>query len=87
MTIDDLIERLEQYRDEMGGSTEVRLMTQQNWPFEYTLAGICSGEEINGEADEDDPDDDGDVDDENVVYLVEGTQLGYGTKRAWGVIG
>jgi len=87
MTIDDLIERLEQYRDEMGGSAEVRLMTQQNWPFEYTLAGICSGEEINGEADEDDPDDDGDVDDENVVYLVEGTQLGYGTKRAWGVIG
>ena len=87
MTIDDLIERLEQYRDEMGGSTEVRLMTQQNWPFENTLAGICSGEEINGEADEDDPDDDGDVDDENVVYLVEGTQLGYGTKRAWGVIG
>ena len=87
MTIDDLIERLEQYRDEMGGGAEVRLMTQQNWPFENTLAGICSGEEINGAADEDDPDDDGDVGEENVVYLVEGTQLGYGTKRAWDVIG
>ena len=87
MTIDDLIERLEQYREEMGGSTEVRLMTQQNWPFENTVAGICSGEEINGAFDGQDPDDDGDVDEENVVYLVEGTQIGYGTKRAWDVIG
>ena len=34
MTIDELIARLEDYRDEIGGDAEVRLMTQQNWPFE-----------------------------------------------------
>ena len=43
MTIDDLISRLEDYRDEHGGETEVRLMTQQNWPFENGIAGLASG--------------------------------------------
>ena len=47
MTIDELIERLEEYRDELGGGTEVRLMTQQNWPFENEIVGLASGAEIN----------------------------------------
>ena len=81
MTIDELIERLEDYRDELGGDTEVRLMTQQNWPFENTVAGLASGQEIN---DRDDGDDE-DVDDDRVVFIVEGQQLGYGSKRAWEV--
>jgi hypothetical protein len=83
MTINELIERLEEYRDEIGGDAEVRLMTQQNWPFENTIYGLASGVEINFEADEDDPDDDGDVDEDAILYIVEGSQLGYGTKRAW----
>ena len=41
MTVNDLIERLEEYRDEYG-DLEVRLMTQQNWPFEYTVTGLAS---------------------------------------------
>jgi len=81
MTIDDLIERLEGYRDEIGGDAEVRLMTQQNWPFENTIHGLASGAEIN----DSDEDDDGDVEADAVLYLVEGSQLGYGTKRAWDV--
>lgn len=85
MNINDQIERLEEYRDEIGGDAEVRLMTQQNWPFENSITGVCSGEEINDAADEDDPDDDGDVDDDAVLHIVEGQQLGYGTKRAWEV--
>lgn len=85
MTIDQLIERLEEYSDLIGGDAEVRLMTQQQWPFENTIVGVCSGEEINDAADDDDPDDDGDVDDDAVLYIVEGQQLGYGTKRAWEV--
>lgn len=85
MTIDELIERLEDYRDALGGDAEVRLMTQQNWPFENTLCGLASGAEINDAADEDDPDDDGDAEADQVVYLCEGQQLGYGTKRAWEV--
>jgi hypothetical protein len=81
MTIDDLIERLEGYRDEIGGDAEVRLMTQQNWPFENTIHGLASGAEINAS----DEDDDGGVEADAVLYLVEGSQLGYGSKRAWDV--
>ena len=81
MTIDELMERLEEYREELGGDTEVRLMTQQNWPFENMVAGLASGAEINEREDGDDED----VDDDRVVFIVEGQQLGYGSKRAWNV--
>ena len=81
MTIDELIERLEDYRDDLGGDTEIRLMTQQNWPFENGIVGLASGAEIN----ERDDGDDEDVDDERVVFIIEGQQLGYGSKRAWDV--
>lgn len=87
MTLNELIERLEDYRTEFGnGDVEVRLMTQQNWPFENGIYGITSGQEINNEDDEfEDGDDlyDGDASEDAVVYIVEGGQLGYGTKRAW----
>jgi hypothetical protein len=83
MTIDELIARLEEYRDEIGGDTEVRLMTQSNWPFENDIFGLASGQEINDAADEGDPHDDGDVEADQVVYICEGQQLCYGTKRAW----
>ena len=86
MTIDELIARLEDYRDEIGGEAEVRLMTQQNWPFENSIYGLASGAEIN-DYDEDDEDggDDDDVSEDAVLFIVEGQQLGYGTKRAWEV--
>lgn len=81
MTIDELIARLEEYRDSLGGDTEVRLMTQQNWPFENEIVGLASGEEIN------DRDDGGeeDVDQDSVVFIVEGQQRCYGSKLAWDV--
>lgn len=80
MTIDQLIARLEEYRDELGGETEVRLMTQSHYPWENTIAGLVSGEEINDR--EEEPDDE-DVDQDDVVYICEGRQLGYGSRRAW----
>ena len=61
MTIDELIQRLQDYRDDLGGDTEIRLMTQQNWPFENGIAGLASGAEIN----ERDDGDDEDADDDN----------------------
>ena len=79
MTLNELIERLEEYRDLHGEDCEVRLMTQQNWPFENSITGLVSGAEIN----ESDEDDDACVEDDAVVYIVEGTQLKYGSKRAW----
>ena len=86
MTIDELIARLEDYRDEIGGDAEVRLMTQQNWPLENSIYGLASGAEIN-DYDEDDEDggDDDDASEDAVLFIVEGQQLGYGTKRAWEV--
>src|SRR5690606_40124261 len=87
MTIDELIERLEGYRDEIGGDAEVRLMTQQHWPFENHIHGLASGAEINAPDEDDDEDhpDDADVEADAVLYIVEGSQLGYGSKRAWDV--
>ena len=86
MTINELIQRLEDYRDSLGGDVEVRLMTQQNWPFENGIDGLSSGEEINEEPGEDDeePEED-DVENDDVVYICEGQQLCYGSKRAWAV--
>jgi hypothetical protein len=92
ITIDKLIERLEDLREELGGNgdIEVRLMHQPEWPFEYDIAGVVSTRDIlDGEPDEDEDEDEsfatqGDADD--VVYICEGRQLGYGSKTAWAVL-
>jgi hypothetical protein len=81
MTISELMGLLEEYQAEHGDDCEVRLMTQQNWPFENRIAGVTSGAEMNEDADEDD--DDQDVADDAMVYIVEGGQICYGSKRAW----
>ena len=88
MDLNTLIEILTDYRDELGGDTEVRLMTQQQWPFENRICGLVSGQEMNDHGDdlddcEERDEDDGDVAEDTVVYIVEGGQLGYGSKRAW----
>jgi hypothetical protein len=82
MTVSELIERLEEYRLIHGDDCEVRLQTQENWPFENDINGLCSADELAascGDCDEDDQAEEI----EPVVYLVEGSQLGYGTKAAW----
>jgi hypothetical protein len=83
MQLDTLIEILNDYREEFGGDAEVRLMTQQNWPFENRICGVTSGRDMNEADDDDEGDDDQDVADENIVYIVEGGQICYGSKRAW----
>lgn len=69
MTIDDMIERLQEYRCLHGGETIVRLMTQRRYPMAYETSCMVSGAEINAESD--------------VVFITEGDQVGYGTKLAW----
>ncbi len=89
MTLSDLIERLEELRSELGDDVEVRLMTQQNYPFENELAGATCLRDIRerDEADSDDDDNPERFEPEGepaeVVYLLEGRQLGYGTQTAW----
>ena len=84
MTTDELIARLEEYRDSLGGDTEVRLMTQQHWPFENEIVGLVSGEEINS-CDDILEGEDENVDQDQVVFIVEGQQRCYGSKIAWDV--
>ena len=79
MTIDEMIERFEEYRDLLGGEAEVRLMTQANWPFEYWIAGLASAADMREASEHED------ITDDDVLYIVEGTQLGYGSKEAWEV--
>ncbi|TWU40181.1 hypothetical protein Q31b_35260 [Novipirellula aureliae] len=85
MTLETLINLLTEYAEEHGGDAEIRLMTQENWPFENHIAGVTSGIEMN-QASEDDPSeyfDDQDVAEDNTIYIVEGGQICYGSKRAW----
>ncbi len=89
MKVSELIELLE----EQDPDAEVLVMMQQNWPFECSLAGVTTREEMLRA----DRDEDGDGDDDNEepriergtaksdVFLVEGAQLRYGSKTAWSV--
>lgn len=85
MNLDALIEILNDYRDEFGGDAEVRLMTQQNWPFENRICGVTSGRDMNEASEDasDDEDDAQDIAEDHTVYIVEGGQICYGSKRAW----
>lgn len=92
MNIVELIQELEYLKDIVGEDAEVRFASQPSWPFEYSISNIIamtnemreenaraelrdeglSEEEIN-ERLEGAPELEG----ENVVYLAEGSQLGY----------
>jgi hypothetical protein len=91
MKVSELIELLE----EQDPDAEVLVMSQPNWPFELSLAGVTTREEmLRADRDEDGDDDDDDDDEErrlergtakSDVFLVEGEQLRYGSKTAWSV--
>lgn len=88
MKVNELIEILQ----EMNPEAEVLVMSQQSWPFENTLAGVCERKDLveDGEQDEPDGEDDrrGTADEQlpaSDVFLVEGRQLRYGSKTAWDV--
>jgi len=87
MTIQELIDRLQDF----DPNAEVRLMTQENWPFQNSIRGICDARDLRDEdecdcaeakcpcCNPDEPDE--------VAYIVEGSQLGYGNKNAWNIAG
>ncbi len=62
LTVSQLIEELE----ELDPDAEVRLATQPSWPFEWHLSTTEPGPAMQVT-----------LDDQPVVYLVEGEQLGY----------
>ena len=78
MTVAQLIALLE----ECDPDAEVRIMSQEDWPFENGILGVNVRENFAGDCDEDDCE----VDDEllpNDVFIVEGEQERYGSKAAW----
>lgn len=82
MTINELISKLEELREqfggeETGGEIEVRLMSQPNWPFEWTIDGVTCNHFFCEEDVEDEELD------EPIAYICEGRQLGYGARSAW----
>jgi hypothetical protein len=90
MKVSELIELLE----EQDPDAEVLVMSQPNWPFELSLAGVTTREEMPRADRDEDGDCDDDDDDEprlergtakSDVFLVEGEQLRYGSKTAWSV--
>lgn len=78
-TLDALIEQLTDLRDELGtGDVEVRLAQQPRWAFEYSIGEVEATEAVLVG----DPDEDGEPATEAdarppVVYIAEGSQLGY----------
>jgi len=85
MTVQELKDRLEQFDDDM----EVRLMTQENYPFENSITGLCETRDLASELDEcgceeEDCPDCNPEKKKSVVFIVEGRQLGYGNSSAWG---
>ena len=42
MTIAELIERLEDLREQVGDDCEVRLATQPNYPLEYAIGEVAT---------------------------------------------
>ena len=88
MQIETLITLLEELAQEHPGA-EVRLMNQSNWPFEYSLQGVTTTSEMDqADAEDEGPEASDEVgqkrdEKEDIIYLVEGTQLGYGRKTAW----
>ena len=72
MTVRELLDRLH----DCNPDSEVCLMTQQAWPFRNSLFGLTTSTELHHEPT-------GHGGQREVVYLVEGEQLGYGDHRAW----
>ena len=82
MTVRELIEYLEQFDED----AQVLIMEQPSWPFEYSIDGVITREELierRKEEDDGTAEELGDGMNKNDVFLVEGTQLRYGDKNAW----
>ena len=97
MTVAELIERLQ----ECDPDAEVRIMSQEGWPFECAIAGVavreqfagaedCCCERVPGQPHDEECPAQGDEDFPEGcklqdVFIVEGAQERYGSRRAWEV--
>lgn len=72
MTVKDLIRQLEDF----DPYAEVRLAFQPSWPFEHSIGNVVSVDLTDEDALEDDPFVDHNTG-ERIVYIGEGSQIGY----------
>ena len=102
MTIQELIEQLEDIKEQVGEHAEVRYASQPSWPFENSIYGVhalskderreMAIERMRDEGmDEDEIKENFDeeelANEEDVVYLEEGGQIGYLPDEARELIG
>lgn len=78
MTVQELIEELEVYKELHGEDVEIRFASQPSWPFEYSIGEIVSNKDCPDMCD--DESDEYSTDEQNtdtILYLVEERQVGY----------
>jgi len=77
MTVRELMERL----DEFDPDSEVRIASQPSWPFEYSISEVVPVIEDELVDEEDAEEAIKEIPDfpkkDDIIYLVEGNQLGY----------
>ena len=73
MTIAELVAELSKF----DPFTEVRIASEREWPFEYTIRGVVDGNSLSGPHTGDGKD---------KAYVVEGEQLGFFTKDVWDMV-
>lgn len=87
MRISELIEQLEDLRQDLGDDVEVRLAFQPSWPFEHSIGDIAATEAVREGDTLDEDDDEADADAPAVVYIGEGRQIGYLDERGARALG
>lgn len=86
MTLSELIEQLQAIAERFDEhDPEVRLAYQRDYPLEGSLAEVGHSKAAVWDADEEeDPEAETlGPEDQNVVWLCEGSQLGYASKHCW----
>lgn len=78
-TLRDVIDRLQELAEEYGDGLPVRLAHQPNYPLEYTIGRDVETSIVALESRH--------ADDQNVVYIGEGSQVGYLSGRAARALG
>ena len=85
MKLRELIEELESLEDHLGCEAEdanVFIMSQQSWPFENSIFRVCIRQEMDQcEVSKEDYSANGVR--ASDVFIVEGSQIRYGSKKAW----
>jgi len=82
-TLGELLEAVEELIEAHGADVEVRMATQPNYPFEWSIGGVVAVDPSESDEDDDEGSDAPSGDGEVIVYILEGSQLGYASKRLW----